>query len=150
MPRSTNSFLFPDINVWIALTYRRHIHHNAARAWLSSVRQDAALCFCRFTQLGFLRLLTTSVVMGNQVCSQAAAWGTYDEWLTGGNATWVEEPASLDQVFRTLSSSPQAAPKDWADSYLAAFAQSSGVQLITFDQALARKTVGSRLLETHT
>lgn len=85
--------------------------------------------------------------MADQVCSQATAWETYDDWLTNGSATYVEEPTSIDRVFRTLSSSPQAAPKDWADSYLSAFAQGSGFQLVTFDQALAQKTIGSLLLK---
>ena len=146
MPRSTRLFLFPDINVWIALTYRAHIHYASANAWLDSVPDDSELCFCRFTQLGFLRLLTTSSVMGNQVCSQAAAWETYDDWLKNGHATFVEEPPSLDHIFRTLSRSPQASPKDWADSYLVAFAQASAFRLVTFDQTLGRKTLGSILL----
>lgn len=146
MPRSTRLFLFPDINVWIALTYRAHIHYSSAKMWLDSVAVDSELCFCRFTQLGFLRLLTTSSVMGNQVRSQAAAWETYDEWLRNGQATYVEEPPSLDQIFRTLSRSPQASPKDWADSYLAAFAQAAAFQLVTFDQTLGRKAPGSILL----
>jgi len=146
MPRSTKSFLFPDINVWIALTYRGHIHYSPARAWLDSEPDDAELCFCRFTQLGFLRLLTTSVVMGSQVCSQVEAWLTYDDWLKNGHASYVEEPSSIEPAFRTLSRSPQAAPKDWADSYLSAFAQASGFRMVTFDQTLARKTMGSILL----
>lgn len=146
MPRSTRLFLFPDINVWIALTYRAHIHYSSAKAWLDSVADDSELCFCRFTQLGFLRLLTTSSVMGNQVRSQAAAWETYDDWLRNGRATYVEEPPSIDYIFRTLARSPQASPKDWADSYLAAFAQASAFRLVTFDQTLGRKTPGSILL----
>jgi len=150
MRRSTRSFLFPDINVWIALTYRRHIHYISANNWLSSVPDEAALCFCRFTQLGFLRLLTTPAVMGSQVCSQAAAWKNYDHWVRQGNATWVDEPSSVEPIFRMLSSSPQAAPKDWADSYLAAFAQGAGFQLVTFDQALAQKSAGAILLKAYT
>jgi predicted nucleic acid-binding protein len=84
--------------------------------------------------------------MGNQVRSQAAAWETYDDWLRNGRATYVEEPPSIDYIFRTLARSPQASPKDWADSYLAAFAQPSAFRLVTFDQTLGRKTPGSILL----
>lgn len=146
MPRSTRLFLFPDINVWIALSFRRHRHYTSAKAWLQSVPEDADLCFCRFTQLGFLRLLTNRSVMGAQVCSQELAWETYDQWLTDGNAIYVEEPSSLELVFRTLSQSKQAAPKDWADSYLSAFAQSAGFRLVTFDQALGKRTHGAVLL----
>ena len=146
MPRSTKSFLFPDINVWIALTYRKHIHYISAKSWLDSIPQDSDLCFCRFTQLGFLRLLTTSSLMGKEVLSQAEAWDTYDDWLMNGQAIFIEEPPSIDHPFRALTRSAQAAPKDWADSYLSAFAQASAFRLVTFDQALARKTSGSVLL----
>jgi predicted nucleic acid-binding protein len=77
MRKSTTLFLFPDVNVWLALTYRRHVHYTLAKAWLSSVPDDSELCFCRLTQLGFLRLPTTSAVMGNEVLSQEAAWEVF-------------------------------------------------------------------------
>ena len=79
MPRSTTSFLFPDVNVWLALSYQRHVHHPAAKAWFERLDENARLCFCRFTQLGLLRLLTTDAVMGeDKVLSQAEAWRAYD------------------------------------------------------------------------
>jgi uncharacterized protein len=111
MPRSTKSFLFPDVNVWIALTFRGHIHHAAARIWLDSVSEDAEFCFCRLTQLGFLRLLTTSAIMGNKVLSQAGAWDVYDEWLENGRASYVEEPPAIELAFRSLSKSRQSLQK---------------------------------------
>jgi predicted nucleic acid-binding protein len=37
----------------------------------------------------------------------------------------------------------RAAPKDWADSYLIAFAQAAGFQLVTFDRAIRSKSSGS-------
>jgi uncharacterized protein len=117
-----------------------------ARAWLDTVPDDSELCFCRFTQVGFLRLLTIPAVMGNSVLTQTTAWGVYDDWLENGRAAYLDEPPSLEPIFRSLSQSRQLAPKDWADSYISAFAQVSGLQLITFDQALQRRTVGSLLL----
>jgi hypothetical protein len=98
--------------------------------------------------MGFLRLLTTSAVMANRVLSQAAAWHVYDEWLENGQAIYMEEPSAVESVFRFLSQSDQPAPKDWGDSYIAAFAEASRVPLVTFDQALQRKTSGSVLLKT--
>ena len=146
MPKSTRSFLFPDINVWIALTYRRHVHYAPAKVWFDSLPDTVDLCFCRVTQLGFLRLLTNATVFGNQVCSQVEAWKTYDDWIENGPALFLEEPSSLEQVFRNLSRSQQAAPNTWADSYIAAFAQATGVRLVTFDRALSRRSEGSLLL----
>ena len=73
MPPSTTS-LFPDINVWVALTYEGHVHHAVAAAWFADLQSNATLAFCRFTQLGLLRLLTTTAVMGDEVMTQPQAW----------------------------------------------------------------------------
>ena len=59
------SSLFPDVNVWLALTHRRHIHHQIAADWFRE--RDEAMYFCRFTQLALLRLLTNEQVMGTDV-----------------------------------------------------------------------------------
>jgi toxin-antitoxin system PIN domain toxin len=139
MTRYSKSFLFPDLNVWIALTYTKHVHYSAAQRWFTALPEDAHLCFCRFTQIGFLRLVTTRAVMGEEVLSQAAAWKLYDDWLNDGGASYLEEPASLEESFRSLSHSRNVAPKDWADSYLAAFAIVSDLRFVTFDLAFQGK-----------
>lgn len=147
MPRSTKLFLFPDVNVWIALTYRAHVSYESARTWLDSLPEDSTLCFCRFTQIGFLRLLTTPSVMGNAVLVQKSAWETYDAWLEDAHASFVEEPSVVERIFRSLSITPQVAPKDWADSYISAFAQATGLRLVTLDRVLHRRTPNSILLK---
>lgn len=141
MKESTKSFLFPDINVWVALSYDRHVHHSIARRWFESLAPIARLFFCRLTQLGLLRLLTASAVMGpDQVKSQQEAWRTYDRWLQDERIEFLEEPGELESRFRALTYSPQATPKDWADSYLFAFAETADLRLVTFDQALRQKS----------
>ena len=79
MPGSTTS-LFPDINVWVALTYEGHAHHRTAASWFATLKPDMSLVFCRLTQLGLLRLLTTDAVMGDEVMTQPQAWAAYDRW----------------------------------------------------------------------
>jgi uncharacterized protein len=74
MPPSTTS-LFPDINVWIALTYEGHRHHANAADWFATLPPDASFAFCRFTQLGLLRLLTTKAVMSDEVMDPASSLG---------------------------------------------------------------------------
>jgi toxin-antitoxin system PIN domain toxin len=133
--------------VWIALTYRGHRHYTTATTWLDSLPDESELGFCRLTQLGFLRLLTNPTVMGTRVVSQTAAWDVYDEWVDRGRAVYLDEPTTIENMFRSISQSEQAAPKDWADSYISAFAQVSGLQLVTFDRALQRRTSGSLLLQ---
>jgi uncharacterized protein len=136
------SLAFPDINVWLALASSIHIHHKQAKRWYESL-DDEELVFCRFTQLGLLRLLTTAAVMGPDVLTQQQAWQTYDAFLKDGGARFLYEPRSLEDSFRRLSRHSSAPPKDWADSYLAAFALETGARLITFDKALAAKAKGA-------
>jgi len=53
-----------DINVWLGLAFRQHKHHASALAWFNEVRQEPC-CFCRLTQIGFLRLASNPQVMGS-------------------------------------------------------------------------------------
>jgi toxin-antitoxin system PIN domain toxin len=139
MPGFTTSFLFPDINVWVALTHGGHVHHLVASDWFDSLDPDVRLCFCRITQLGPLRLLTAEAVMGEEVMRQDQAWAVYDRWLEDDRVSLLEEPAGLERRFRTLTRRKQAAPKTWADAYLAAFAESAQVTLVTFDRGFRGK-----------
>jgi uncharacterized protein len=137
--------VFPDINVWLALAASAHFHHTLARRWYESL-EDQQLVFCRFTQLGLLRLLTTKAVMAAETLTQRQAWHVYDLFLKEGGAQFLSEPRTLENTFRQLSRQPSASPKDWADSYLAAFALESGATLVTFDKALAAKGKGAIIL----
>jgi toxin-antitoxin system PIN domain toxin len=140
MPKSTKSFLSPDINVWVALTYEGHVHHIRARSWFESVGGSGRLFFCRFTQLGLLRLLTAEAVMGrDEVMTQVEAWKTFDSWLQDERIGFLDEPSETEAPFRAMTRLRQAAPKDWADSYLAAFALAAQLTLVTFDQSFSSK-----------
>ena len=129
------------MNVWVSLTYGGHEHHDAAKAWFDALDMDARVCFCRFTQISLLRLLTTSAVMGaDEVMTQAQAWEAYDQWKQDDRILFLEEPPSVEAAFRGLTRQLRPNPKNWADAYLAAFAAVSGMRLVTFDRALQGKT----------
>jgi toxin-antitoxin system PIN domain toxin len=147
MPGFTTSFLFPDINVWVALTHGGHVHHLVASDWFESLEPDVRFCFCRFTQLGLLRILTAEAVMGEEVMRQPEAWATYDRWLEDDRVNFLEEPSGLERRFRMLTRLKQAAPKAWADAYLAAFAETSQLTLVTFDRAFRGRVKPLVLLE---
>jgi toxin-antitoxin system PIN domain toxin len=148
MTESTKLFLFPDINVWVALTYDRHAHHSTALDWFENLPPIARLFFSRLTQLGLLRLLSAAAVMGpDQARSQQEAWKAYDQWLQDERIEFLEEPGGLEAQFRALTRSPLASPKDWADSYLLAFASAADLRLVTFDKALRQKATNVLLLQ---
>ena len=122
------------------MTYGGHEHHSVARNWFEGVDMEGRVCFCRFTQIGLLRLLTTAAVMGaDEVMTQAGAWQAYDVWRDDGRVLFLEEPPHLENLFRKLSHQPRSNSKNWADAYLAAFAAVSGMQLVTFDRAFHGK-----------
>jgi toxin-antitoxin system PIN domain toxin len=133
------SLVFPDINVWLALASSLHVHHEHAKSWYDSL-DDEQLLFCRFTQLGLLRLLTTKAIMGAETLTQRQAWHVYDVFLKQSDVQFFHEPRTLEASFRAFTRRPSASPKDWADSYLAAFAHEIGAKLITFDKALAARS----------
>jgi len=108
----------------------------------------ARLFFSRLTQLGLLRLLSAAAVMGpDQAKSQGEAWKTYDQWLQDERIEFLEESGALEAQFRALTRSPHASPKDWADSYLLAFASAADLRLVTFDKALRQKGTNVLLLQ---
>ncbi len=137
------SLVFPDVNVWVALTIG-HVHQKIALDWWR--RERGTIGFCRFTQIGLLRLLATSAAMDGKPLSMKHAWNTYDVLARDERAEFVSEPPALEHAFRGLSSS-NPSPKLWADTYLTAFASECGGSLVTFDRSLARRSRGSVFLE---
>ena len=138
--------LLPDVNVWVALHHQKHLHHRFALEWFNELEERTKLVFCRQSQLGLFRLLTTTSVMGDEVSTQQQCWAIYEKWIAGGRAVMQPEPPAIDTAFRARSHAPQSAPKIWTDAYLAAFADAAGLTLVTFDKALAAKTKGAVLL----
>lgn len=123
------------------------MHHDIARDWFHSLQADARFHFCRFTQLGFLRLLTAEVVMGADVMNQTEAWAVYDRWMEDPRVGFLEEPPGIERRFRGLTRLKTASPKVWADAYLAAFADTSQLTMVTFDRAFRGKAKPMILLE---
>jgi toxin-antitoxin system PIN domain toxin len=134
------------VNVWVALVHEIHPHHQSATEWSKSLESDAVAYFCRFTQLGLLRLLTNESAMREDVLTQTQAWDTFDVLAADPRNRMIGEPAGIDPAFRQQAGSQQAATKQWADGYLAAFADTAGIQLVTFDRALAAKVKDGVLL----
>lgn len=134
------------MNVWLALAHEIHPHHRVAMSWGESLDSSAIVFFCRFTQLGLLRLLTNQSAMGKDVLTQSQAWQAFDAFLANPGNRMMEEPSGIDALFRQNSDRAEASTKQWADGYLAAFAAAAGVRLVTLDKALAEMVDGAVLL----
>jgi toxin-antitoxin system PIN domain toxin len=135
----------PDVNVWLALLTVDHVHHDAARRWWEQDTSRSIL-FCRLTQMGVLRLLTTDAVMNGKPLSMIGAWQVYDRVFSDERVAFAAEPPEMEGAFRKLTSGNGSSPKAWADAYLAAFAGQVRAQIVTFDKALAGKATGALLL----
>jgi toxin-antitoxin system PIN domain toxin len=134
------------VNVWLALTSRRHIHACTCADWLNSIDTEQA-AFCRVTQMGLLRLLTNESVMGGDVLASRDAWRVYRSILADERVQFAPEPFALEAEWRKLTSQDRPTPKIWTDAYLAAFSRSAGMQLVTLDRGAASLSgVGALLL----
>jgi uncharacterized protein len=135
------------VNVWLAMTHEIHPHHPPARAWAATLAPGTVVYFCRFTQLGLLRLLTNRGAMGDDILTQPQAWKVFDALVASAANRMMEEPRGIDPIFRRNTDRDEASTKQWADGYLAAFAMAAGIRLVTFDRALADRAEGAILLE---
>ena len=135
---------FPDLNVWLALSDAAHRHNAEAWRWHGMLPADARLVFCRYTQIGLLRLLTNSSVMAGQTLTLQKAWDVYERWRADPRIELYPEPHGMDQAFRHATGPFLSRPASkWVgDCYLLAYAKQLAATLVTFDGellSLARK-----------
>jgi len=86
--------------------------------------------------------------MGSEVMTQSQAWQIYDRWLDDPRVAFLDEPVGLEQAFRSHSRRRTPSPKEWADSYLLAFAAVSGLRLVTLDRAFRERARNLLLLHS--
>jgi uncharacterized protein len=143
MPRSsthTNKFIqgdLPDVNVWLALLNAQHVHHQAAKLYWEKAGTQRMM-FCRTTMLGLLRLSTNKVVMNGTPYTAEQAWQAYQSVIDLPEVALMAEPLGIEAAMRKITSSAQFRHADWTDAYLAAFAQSANLRLVSFDKGFAQ------------
>jgi toxin-antitoxin system PIN domain toxin len=138
----------PDVNIWIALVAEGHVQHLPARARFAE-QPAASVAFRRITQMGLLRLLTNSHVMGGAPRTIRQAWGTFEQLRADRRLIFATEPDLVEPAWRQHMTQPGVGPISWTDAYLAAFAESHSFSLVTFDKGFERwPTLKLRLLST--
>lgn len=133
-----------DINFWVALILDAHSGHAKANTFFEALSGDQ-LWFCRFTQIGFLRMITNRSVMGPQALTQQKAWHLYDRLREDERVQYLAEPLALESRFRRLSQERLPSHKAWSDAYIAAVAGEAGMALATFDGDFRRLAVETHL-----
>jgi len=133
-----------DANVWLALAFSDHVHHQKAKAWFEK-QADASCAFFRITQMALLRHLTNSQIMGRFVQNQQDAWKSYDSLARDPRIVFLCEPPGSEVQFRRLTEAVSPSHALWTDGFLAAMAISGGLRLVTLDHGY-RRYVGLDLL----
>jgi toxin-antitoxin system PIN domain toxin len=126
-----------DSNVWLAAAFAEHPAHAVSRRVLGSASVDEPALWCRATQQSFLRLASTPVITqayGVPKTSNGDAWAALQTFLALPQVDVIDEPPDLGRAWNQLGAIEQAAPKRWMDAYLAAFAITAGLPLISLDQ----------------
>jgi toxin-antitoxin system PIN domain toxin len=124
----------PDVNVWVALSTADHPFHEAARRYFEETA-DRDLAFCWVTAMGLMRVTCQRHTFGGQPLSPSEAWQNYNPWRSRNDVTLAAEPAGLHDCLKAWVEQGRATSRNWTDLYLAAFALSHGMRLVTFDKA---------------
>jgi len=131
----------PDLNIWLALALSGHSHHPAARAWLDGQEAADSIFFCRATQQGFVRLLTTTEVLacyGIRPRTNHEAWEVVERFMDDDRIAFAHEPGGVEDAWKSLAIRDTNSPKLWMDAWLAAFARCAGFQMVTTDKAFSQ------------
>src|ERR1035441_6304957 len=110
---SIDAGCLPDVNVWIALASDRHEHHDSARLWFDAA--VAPVCFCRVTQMSFLRLLTNPKVMGDDSLTPAGAIAVYRQLANDERVLFAPEPPNIENTWISLMNARAASGGTWTD-----------------------------------
>lgn len=122
----------------LAFSAADHPLNKRVTRWLDSVPAEGAV-ICRFTQTGFLRLLTNPKAMNGLLITPLQAWQLYDEIRADSRFVYAEEPKGVDILYYELTSSRERiSGSTWTDLYLYAFAAAGGFTLVTLDENLAQ------------
>ena len=123
-----------DVNVWLAAVWARHAHHSIAKRFVDG--EDDELAFCRVTEMALLRLVTHPAVVGHDARTRRQAWDLLLTLQADPRVRFIPEPRALASLWMTLSKRDDKSHLLWTDDYLAAFAQSADLELVTFDRGL--------------
>jgi toxin-antitoxin system PIN domain toxin len=126
-----------DVNVLLALLDHAHIHHSAARAWLTTHAADG-WASCPLTENGFVRIISQpkdprpiTPAHAIHLLAAAAATPLHEFWPCDVS---ILDPSIIDP-------SRIHGPRQLTDLYLLALAVRHGGALVTFDGSIPRSAV---------
>jgi toxin-antitoxin system PIN domain toxin len=138
----------------LAAVFPQHPHHVRAQEDLSIATPLAPAAFCRATQQHFLRLITTPQILrayAVEAMTNRSALKTFELLRAHSSIVVHDEPPGTVALWHRLAAGDTASPKGGMDAYLAAFAISGGLSVVTLDRDFKRYEahgLGLRLLVT--
>jgi uncharacterized protein len=132
---SESAFLL-DSNVWVALAFEKHPAHLTARDAFTNASPTRPACFCRATQQSFLRLASTPAIFrsyGISAMTNDDVLRSFELFTSLDTVAFRDEPSGLAALWPRLAARSTASPKVWIDAYLAAFAITGGLTMVTAD-----------------
>lgn len=123
--------LLLDVNTLLALGWAEHEAHDDAVKRLSR-RTSPTWVSCPITQLGFIRISSTSGVFSRTLTPRQAHAALAALCADARHRFIGEHPSVLECDFSALSG-----PRQTTDAYLVALARHHGAALLTLDRRLA-------------
>jgi toxin-antitoxin system PIN domain toxin len=125
-----------DVNALVALTWDSHIHHARVREWFAE-HGAAGWATCPVSESGFVRVSSNPKVLPSPI-GVAAARAVLSALRSAGAHRFLADDVSLSD-----DDIPEIAGyRQITDAHLLTLARRHGVQLVTFDAALARLAAG--------
>ncbi len=126
-----------DTNVWLAAVFTTHPFHARAQQAIEQATPAVPAVWCRPTQQSFLRLATTPTLLkvyGAERMTNRDALVVLDALQALPQVALREESPGVFDLWCQLAGADTASPKVWMDAYLAAFAITGGLTLVTLDR----------------
>ena len=127
----------PDLNVWLALVWPEHSHHQqAVRYW--EVQASDQVLFSTVTALGLVRLVSQPKLMGPAVRNAAEASALLAALCQQPGVGLAEPEHDGWEVFHQLLRGGEIPARLCTDAHLAALAIANGWRLVSFDRDFER------------
>lgn len=123
-----------DVNVLLALCVGGHTHHGIVKEWLEGKGGVGEVVVCRVAQLGLARLLSNRAVMGESVLELERAWQFGLRLLDDERFAFGREGSGIEGLLAEYLLGRKVSQSVWTDAYLAAFARSAGLGLVSLDR----------------
>ena len=133
----------PDLNVWLALIWPEHIHHqHAVQYWEQQAAEQ--VLFCTVTALGLVRLVCQPKLMGTAVRNAAEASDLLSALCQQPGVQMAQPDHDGWEVFHHLLRG-DIPSRLCTDAHLAALAIANGWRLVSFDRDFERFAALERL-----